>query len=79
MIHIGRLGSYFCALIILKTHPGISSTYVTTEIYIQGCTIVCVDTIKICGLFSGYQYKLVLDFILMIYVALVASSPALNT
>ena len=48
MICIGHIGIYVLNLLPLQTHVGISDISETTEIYRQECTIVCVDTIKIC-------------------------------
>ena len=53
VIHIGRISTSFCGLFVLQTLLGIYVTSVTTEISIQVYKIVHVDTITICGFFSG--------------------------
>ena len=66
-------------LIHVEKIVGVSYTYITTETYIQGCTILSVHTITICVLFSYFQYQVVLDLILLGYAYLTEISPALNT
>ena len=68
---------YFFSL--LQNIIGIYYTAITTEIYIQVCNIIRMDTILTSVLFSDFQYQLVLAWIIIIFSYLTTSPPVWKT